>query len=639
MEKGFGFWGKGLLFNLESREIKHIETEPEIYEKFLGGFGTGIYLAKKYIVPKCDPLSPENPIIISAGTFVGTLVPGACRIVGITKQPLTLTIGAAGGSMRFGFMLKLCGYDYVVIVGSSKNPVYIFISDEKAEIKDASELWGKDIFETTSYLQSLYPSSGVIATGPCGENLIRFAITLCDGIATLGRGGLGAVFGAKKLKAILALGKSGIMVKDRDKFLDEIFKLRKRFEDYKRKNEWIKYGFMAGWDELSRVRFPYKSWNKDRADKVYGKEVYVKFLKKRISCPSCLIADKDFISFYDGKNYTYLTSFSSVARIGVRMDLDNTEEAIRVMDVCNRYGICYVTLSSIFEFLKEIFEEGVVSENMFLGFRPDYSFSSAIEFIELIKEGRGIGEIIKKGWREILNYFGKEACEFAAIVKGIDYFYDPRISALGTMEFEQVVNPRGAGMNAGGSPTYIPNFPLDKFPTHIERMGGDKGAIERIMDPSFGVNVGRLTRYSEDWYSALTSLGICNRAQNNRFYSAALCAKLFEIVTGISMDKEKLMKAAERSWNLYKILNVEEGFSAKDDKFPKKWLKPLETTEGPLYTVDYMRKKVLDENDFSKILKEYYDERGWDVDEGIPKAAKIKELSLSDFCNIEDFPK
>ena len=154
-------------------------------------------------------------------------------------------------------------------------------------------------------------------------------------------------------------------------------------------------------------------------------------------------------------------------------------------------------------------------------------------------------------------------------------------------------------------------------------------ALDRIFDSPLGFNVGRLTRYAEDWTSALNCLGICARASVNRFYSIELLAELYSAATGIELTPAELMTAAERSWNMYKALNAREGFSRKDDAFPERWFEPMKTADGgeaPL--TDYYKTKTLSREELNALLDDYYDERGWDIERGIPTREKLVALGL-----------
>jgi hypothetical protein len=219
------------------------------------------------------------------------------------------------------------------------------------------------------------------------------------------------------------------------------------------------------------------------------------------------------------------------------------------------------------------------------------------------------------GWRSLLEALGKEYESDAPIIKDCDVLWEPRLVGLGTMEFEQIISLKGARSASGGSPTYLPgqteeNLPL--FRRHLDRMGADAVAIDRIMDSPLGFNVGRMTRYSEDWYTILSSLGICNRHFNNRFYSYELCQKLFSAATGFEVDENHLRESAVQIWNTLKRLNQKEGFGIADDRPPEIWFKPIKGADGQsLVLRDYFGKTALSRDDITRLVEDYYDERGW----------------------------
>jgi aldehyde:ferredoxin oxidoreductase len=236
-------------------------------------------------------------------------------------------------------------------------------------------------------------------------------------------------------------------------------------------------------------------------------------------------------------------------------------------------------------------------------------------WMEAISSGRHTIQMLSGGWRSLLEYLGPEYGPEAPIIKDCDVIWDPRLVGLGTMEFEQVVSLKGPRSASGGSPTYVPGQPeenLSLFSRHLERMGADKKAIARIMDSPLGFNVGRMTRYAEDWYTILSSLGICNRHFINRFYSYDLCIKLFNAVTGFQIDEDHLRRSAERIWNTLKRLNQAEGFGRADDRPPEIWFTPMKSLDGtPLYIRDYFGRIKLSREDMAQLLDDYYDERGW----------------------------
>ncbi len=614
----FGYAGKILFVDLSSGEVTEKPLERADAEHYLGGLGINNRLAYDLIEPGADALAPENPIILGAGPLIGTIVPGASRVVGTSKFPLSGAVSAGSGSMTFGFNMKRAGYDHIVITGKASTPVYVFIEDDGARILDAADIWGTDNYRAVDELWKRHGRCSSISIGQAGENLVKFAIGIVDKMATIGRAGFGAVMGSKNLKAVLVRGRGGIRVADPEGFMREVDSLFERARRYKHHAASVSYGILnAGGSFMLGEDGP------------FGLKNYDRFKKARIACPSCFIADKDMLVTPEGEfagMKTYTHSFGMIAQAAMRGQIADCARATHIVNMQNRYGLGTQEFEGIFDLLIEAREAGAIDEDRFG--RIDRSYETMRDLIEKIVFRRGVGDILAEGWLPTVEEFGLDPAKFASHVKGLGTRYDPREKGLGTMEFEELVNPRGGHHQSGGSPSYNPGAPLEMFERHADRMGAPPEAVGRIMDSPFGFNVARFTRYSEDWFSMFDSLGVCIRSQNNRFYSADICARLFSTATGIQMDKAELMRAAERGWNLYKALNWREGFTREQDAPPDKWFEPLKAAGGEFEMKDYFQTKTLTKEDIEGLLDDYYDERGWNKRTGCPTRETLGALGL-----------
>ena len=625
-----GYTGKILEIDLSNNDIK---TQTENYEdlkRFIGGIGMNCFLAVERLKPQLDPFSPENPIIIGTGPLVGTIMPGSSRTTGLTKFPASGAIANVCGGMSFGFQLKQAGYDHLIISGRLERPSYLLIINNQVDLVDASELWGKDIISTTDFMWKNYKDCGVIAIGQAGENQVYGALTLIDKTSTFGRGGLGAVMGSKNLKAIVVIGTNGIEIAHPKEFREKYQDFMERIKNYPQRKSWIELGMLRS---LPVGMILNAKGEKKKARQCNDRN-YLKMIKKRrFACPTCPMADKDILEIREGEFDGLINYTSSVINPFLMLTSDclkSYPEAIKIYDIISRYGLDSLTMTSLVDLISKMIKSGEIS-NKDLGFEWKDDFSSFKKLLELIVNKEGIGQSIAKGWANIKQAdenFEREKLT----IKGLDVVFEPRFLKLGTMEFEQVVNPKGAHVASGGSPTYVgAGGGLGKMKSHFDRMGIPKNAYDRIFNPpkkEMFINVGRLTRYSEDWYSVLTSLGLCARAQMNRFYSLNLVTEFFNLVTGFELNKEDLLLAAERSWNLLKILNVNEGFSRKDDKFPKNWFKPLNYGENKLELYDFYGNVKITPTIANRLIDDYYDERGWNKITGIPLESKLQELGL-----------
>jgi aldehyde:ferredoxin oxidoreductase len=625
-----GYTGNILDIDLSNNKIKTQKEKFEDLKKFIGGMGINCLLAAERLKPQLDPFSPENPIIIGTGPLVGTIMPGSSRTTGITKFPASGAIANVCGGMSFGFQLKQAGYDHLIISGRLEKPSYLLITNSQIELVEAKDLWGKDIIFTTDFMWKNYKDCGVIAIGQAGENKVYGALTLIDKTSTFGRGGLGAVMGSKNLKAIVVRGSIGIEIAYPKEFRAKYQKFLERIRNYPHRKSWIELGMLRS---LPVGMILNAKGEKKKARQCNDRN-YLKMIKKRrFACPTCPMADKDILEIREGEFNGLINYTSSVINPFLMLTSDclkSYSEAIKIYDLISRYGLDSLTMTSLVDIISKMVKRDELSVED-LGFEWKDDFSSFKKLIELITFKEGIGDIIAKGWanvKQLDNNFEEEKLT----VKGLDVVFEPRFLKLGTMEFEQVVNPKGAHVASGGSPTYVgAGGGLGKMKSHFDRMGIPRNAHERIFKPpkaEMFINVGRLTRYSEDWYTVLTSLGLCARAQMNRFYSLDLVTEFYNFITGFELNKEELILAAERSWNLLKILNVNEGFSRKDDKFPKNWFKPLKYGENELELYDFYGNVQITPKIANQLLDDYYDERGWDKITGIPLKSKLQELDL-----------
>nr|MDO8097864.1 aldehyde ferredoxin oxidoreductase N-terminal domain-containing protein [Candidatus Njordarchaeota archaeon] len=630
----YGYSRRILKVDLTSRKVDEEPLEDSLIHDFVGGFGINVKLASDLIPSKVDPFSAGNPVILGVGPLVGTSAPGSSRTVVASKFPLSGAVSIACSSMRFGLMLKNSGYDHVVIRGRSENPCYLKIYDGDVDIINASGLWGLDTNETYNRLAEFYRGSSVISIGPSGEKLVRFSLALVDKSSTIGRGGLGAVMGAKNLKAIVAKGTRGVEVAKPKEFQELCKSLMKEIYEYPKRTTVVDLGMLSGAPISMAVG---ATGGREKAAECTEKLYLEKLKKARRACPSCPLGDKDILEVKKDGDFKGLTShMTSVMNAFWLLLVDgitNHGQAVKCLDALNRSGIDLYAAMSLLSAISDMYRDGLITTEMTEGVEPRKDFQTMMWLIELISKRRGwLGSILAGGWRTIVGSIrGSE--KYSVNIKGVDIVWDPRMLRLGTMEFEQVVNPRGAHVASGGSPTYLaPGRPLDHFLRHFERMGIPKDAVQRIYmppKPEMGINVGRLTRYAEDWYTLLSSLGICARAHINRFYSAELCAKLYSAATGIEKTSQQLLRAAERSWNLLRILNHREGFDSSSDKFPDQWFTPLRAGNLELKLLDFYAGKEITKDIAARLIIDYYDERGWDLSKGIPTENKLAELEIT----------
>jgi aldehyde:ferredoxin oxidoreductase len=651
----FAYAGNILKINLSNGEIHKEPLDLNVAQKLLGGWGLNYKFFYDAFRPGTDPFSPDNPIVIGAGPLIGTFVPGACKIMGTTKFAIPASddgrhyiTSASSGSRRFGLMLKNAGYDHLIITGQSQKPVYLKIMDDNIELCDAKDLWGKtDVYQTTQELIKKYKNSGIVAIGPAGENLVRFAMAFIDERNHFGRGGFGAVMGSKRLKAIVAMGTKGIKIADQQRFTEVIDVLRKRTMDLPILKAYRDMGVHALWRSVFLQNMNPGMWPKSEWDRLYGQKKWNEVKRDVKACSTCLMGCKVGYEVKDGKFAglkTGTTHYLIAAVIGQKLDIRDHRYSLKLLDIMNRTGMCALTTSSIIDWVTRLSENGDITTKETNGLALKRDFKTYLELVNLISKSKGFGRILAEGWFETSKHLGCDARSYYitgfGIAKGTDCIYPGRSAKLDPMRFTMgITNPRGGYSAQGISATSAPLQPVKRVEANARELGTSQEALKRIFKPTaeFGAfNCARLTKHIEDFYSIACSLGLCTTYAARGLINIRDCAELYSSTTGLQASPEEIKSCGERSYNFYKYLNVIEGFTRKDDAFPEIWMKPMVTPDGVEVLTDYYRIKDLSKEDMNSLLDEYYDERGWDIKTGRPTALGLKELGLSGLINLND---
>ena len=640
----YGYAGSILKIDLTNRNYKKIPINKDESKKYIGGMGEGFKLALKYFKKGVDVFSPDNPIIISSGVLVGTKAHGSPKFTAITKFPLYTStdkkqfIGASASGGDFGVFMKRAGYDHIIITGSSEKPVSIEIIDDKVIFSDASNLWGKkNIYETTDYFTDKYGKDcSVIAIGKPGENLVRYAMTYVDKHDSLGRPGLGAVFGSKKLKSISCVGTGNIEVYDKERFMSVMRTVGKRINEWHGKQKWERMGLGAGWEMFKYTQYPGK-WTREKWDALYGEQKRLETIDKILGCPSCPIKCKIRWSIRDGefKGHTAEGSpYGKSATSGQLLDVEDQRKMLELVVIGNKEGLDFYTATRLIDFVTTLYQEGKITKKDTGGYELKRDFNTYLDLYRKIMVREGFGDVMADGWIRIEEELNVNPQDYwyGGIEKGEDFIYDARVAKFHPLMMMFITNPR-PHHGGGHTLTVGPGKSLDMIIDQVKRWGISNEAVERIFTPAdyYGkFNVGRYTKYMEEAMVVNNSLGICSILTGFGFVYGEDYSDFYSSVTGIEMSSSDFMRAAEVVFNIKKALNVREGFTRKDDKIPEVWLRPMKSPEGVIEMKDYFDTKVLTREDIKMMLDDYYDERGWDIEKGIPTREKLIQLGLED---------
>jgi aldehyde:ferredoxin oxidoreductase len=445
--------------------------------------------------------------------------------------------------------------------------------------------------------------------------------------------------GSKNLKAIIANGSRAISISDPVRFKKVVNRIYQHVKAIPDRDEIINLGNMKGWNKWWEEGIPMKAntemFPKWKATELYGPKIYLDKVKKgRASCPSCPLPDKEIMEVKEGEFkdlITFAGSFSGrVYNYGIRCGVGTYDRVIKIHDVANRLGICDHAFSSLYDFAVEVFDKGRITLKDTEGIVLKRDFETTLKVMELTAFRKGFGNILADGYHCFFERFGEDLKTEAIQAKGMDMLHEPRLGGLTPKAFIMVVNPRGGHHQPGlGTPSDSHSKNIDDFRVWCEKAGVPPDAMERIFFHPMKMNIARLAKHAQEFYTILSCLGICARGPIPRLYSLDDCAELYSSFKGIEISPVEMKKAGERVWNLYKMINVREGFERKDDLFPEKWLTPIKGEMGEKILMDYFETKNLTREDLQNLLDDYYDECGWDKIRGIPTEEKLKDLGLT----------
>lgn len=609
-----GYTGKLIRVNLTNKVIKVEKLNMDYAAKFIGGRGLGSKYLYDEIDPQIDALSPENKLIFMTGPMTGTYATCAGRFNVVAKAPLTGTIGAANSGGYFGPEIKFAGYDGIIFEGKSNKPVYLHINDDLIELKDASNVWGKDVYETTDMLLKENEEDAKVACiGPAGENLVLFAAIMNDKDRAAGRSGLGAVMGSKNLKAVVVKGTKGIGVANPLQFNNAVADARQKVNANGVTGiggGLATYGTEVLVNILNEMHaLPTNNWQSSRfedAEKISGEYLNEHYLVKNKACFACPIGCGRVIKIPDGKykgivgGPEYEAAWSYGASCGVS-DLNSINKANYV---CNLLGLDPITMGATIACAMELYEKGYITGDDLGGKELKFGDAESIlEWTEKTGRREGFGDLLALGSYRLGEKFGHP--EFSMTVKKQEMpAYDGR--AIQGMGLSYATSNRG-GCHVRG------------YVTSTEVLG-----IPMKTDPLTTEGKAPLVKLFQDLTALVDSSDIC------LFTTFAIglpeLSGMLRSTCGIEETDEELLRAGERIWNLEKLFNLEAGLTRQDDYLPPRLLnEPV--SSGP------SKGKV---TELEVMLDEYYEIRGWDK-EGVPTDEKLEELSLENRGLAEAF--
>jgi aldehyde:ferredoxin oxidoreductase len=606
-----GYMGKILKVDLSGNRLEDEALDEKLCREFIGGYGIGARLLFSRQKAGIDPLGPDATLGIMTGPLTGTDAISGTRFTILGKSPLTGCWGDANCGGYFGAYLRFSGYDGIFFTGVSKKPVYLFIDNGRAELRDAAHLWGKDAYETDDILKSeLGKDFAVACIGEAGEKLSRVSCIMHNKGSAAGRSGLGAVMGSKRLKAVAVKGKMKVPLAD-EKAVKE---LRTRYLGQLGGHvEWIrKYG--TSFVTVSSAESgdtPVKNWGgialNDFPDaKPLGHEPVDERRQKRVGCYHCPVGCEAIMKAGTGEyKYqagTYRPEYETIAMLGTNCLNNNLDSVFMANDICNRYGIDTISAGAIMAFTMECFEKGLISRKDTDGIEMTWgNHKSLVAMLEKMAKREGFGDILADGVRIAAQRIGKGADKYAIHIHGQEV---PGHHPVGAYHWVT---------------TYIANA------TPGRHTQGSEGFSQELMPPfdkgSFRGR-GQAHRMGTCQQHVVMCSGMC------LFVIGALPSyhvieEFLRAITGWDITLDELLVAGERIENVRQAFNIREGVNLFEYRIPGRILGKPPHTAGPLAGI------TVDEE---VMVREYLQAMDWDLKTARPSEKKLKELGLDDIA-------
>jgi aldehyde:ferredoxin oxidoreductase len=608
-----GYNGKLLRVNLSNKIITAESLDEKFCRRYIGGAGFITYYLWKELKPGVDALGPDNKLIFALGPISGMTLPGAARNCIGAKSPLTGGLAKAECGGFWMAELKRAGYDAIIVEGKAASPVYLWIQDGEAVIKDAKNLWGKETRETEAAVRAELGDERIqlAMIGPGGENKVLYACIMEGLYDAAGRGGLGAVMGSKNLKAIAVRGHHlpAIANEERLKAIrQELIAIPSRQSEYGTGGPFLEQWMLAGSLPVRNFRdglFP-------DVNKIHGGVIKDTIRKKMDGCFACPVRCKKVVEFtepyhvdaaYGGPEYETLGSIGSNCGIG------NLKAICLGNQMCNANSLDTISAGLSISFAMECFEKGYLTKKDTGGLDLKFGNDEAmIKCLDLIARQEGFGKFLGEGTARMAKKIGKGSEAFAMHVKGLEPgMHDPRTKAgLGLC---YMVNPTGADHCLSIIDDFVAT---DVTIAPYHQMGINDALPADNLSPQkvYFARVMQSEKITND----------CNVTCMFVPYNQKRQAAVLEAVTGWDTGVPEIMRVGDRVLTLARMFNNREGFTVKDDTMPERFFQPK--TDGVLAD------KTFDRTKWENARKYYYTLMGWDA-QGVPLPEKIEDLQIA----------
>ena len=625
----YGYNGKILHVDLTTSALTVEEPPEAFYRQYLGGQGIGMYYILKEMPAQADPLGPDNVLAITLSVVTGAAVSGQSRVMANAKSPLTGAIGDAQAGGFWPAEAKAAGFDAFIIKGQAEKPVYLWVHDGEAELRDATHLWGQVTGDAEATIRKELGDRKiqVLQIGPAGEKLVRYACLINMANRANGRTGMGAVMGSKNLKAIAVRGKEKPAIADQ-KTLSEIARWGANNFPESDVHSMGLHGTagVLAYQQASGG-LPTRNWASgvfEGYEALDGTTMSDTILKERDTCYACVIRCKRVVRvsegpfqvdpLYGGPEYETLATFGSYCGIS---DLAAVSLANQL---CNMYGLDTISAGATIAWAMDCFENGLITAEDTGGLELCFGNAEAmVKMTEMIAQREGFGDLLAEGMAQAAAKLGPEAEALVTAVKGNPLpAHMPQVKR--SLALIYAANPYGADHQ---SHEHDPSYR-----GYRDRMA-ELGLLDPQPNKALNTEKIRYAVYTQQFYSLLNTVGVCQFVWGPawQLYGPSQLVDMVRAVTGWNVSLWELMKAGERSLNMMRAFNAREGLTRAEDKLPPKLFQPL--TGGPSDGI------AVTEEEMDAALPTYYAMCGWDA-EGRPTRAKLEELGLAWLAAVDE---
>ena len=605
-----GWNGKLLRVDLTNQTTSVEDIAPHEAKDFIGGRGLAIRYLYREMDPQVDPLSPENMLIFATGPLTATPAPTGNRYMVTTKSPLTGALSCSNSGGVFPTEMKRTGFDMIMFEGKAREPVYLWVNDDQAEIRPADHIWGKLSHETEDIvLAETDPKAKVASIGPAGERLARVAAIINDKHRAAARSGVGAVMGSKNLKAVIVRGTNKVSLAEPGRMRELCRQVRAEVAEAVKKGSSLNLYGTAYVPEVTNELgiLPTRNFQAgmfDGVENITGHALRERYLIRPKPCFGCPIACgrltrvEDPVYGGEGEGPEYET----IAALGSACGVDNLAAITKANYLCNGLGLDTISIGMTIACAMELYEKGHLAEKD-VGMPLRFGDADAvIEMVKLVGRREGFGVLLTEGSYRLAEEYGHP--KYAITAKKQEFpGYDPRGSkGMGLLY---------ATSNIGAS-----------------HMSGDLAYMEvfgvpKKLDPLTIEDKPGYIKHFEDIFTIVDAAGLCVFLSIRYLFDQTLqvtptrLTELLNYATGAGYTVDSLLEAGERIYNLERMFLVKAGFSRADDTLPPRMLEePMSTGAAKGHVVE-----------LEEMLDEFYRLRGWD-ENGIPLQEKLESLGL-----------